>query len=64
MKRHTILDEKENANFSTRMQTAIGYGMQRDRDGRIYLKDALITLLNHDLDALNGRELLCLTKIK
>lgn len=64
MKRSTIADEVENANFSTRMQTAIGYGVQRDRNGRIHLKDALITLLNHDLEALNGRELLCLTKLK
>lgn len=62
LKRNTVSKE-ENSNFNTRMQAALGYGLHRDREGKIHLKEALITLINCDLDALTGRELLYLTKI-
>ena len=66
MKKRNIDDEKESDNFNSRMLAALDYGLQRTGNGRghIDLKDALIALLNRDLDVLNGRELLYLTKIK
>jgi hypothetical protein len=66
MKKNVIEDETESANFNTRMLAALDFGLQRTGSGRgrVNLKDALIALLNRDLDVLNGRELLYLTKIK
>lgn len=57
-------EEERNANFNSRLQAALGYGLKRDIHGRIDPKEAFVTLLNCDLDSLNGRELLYLTKIK
>ena len=57
-------DPKESAHLNLKMLSATGNGMQRDTRGRVNLKEAFIKLFNHDLDQLNGRELLYLTKIK
>lgn len=57
-------DSLQNANFNSRLTSALGYGLKRDTDGHINKKEALIALFNYDLDTLNGRELLYLTKIK
>lgn len=64
MKSNVMDDKGKSSNFNTRMQAAIGYGLRRDSQGHIALKDALVALINCDLDELNGRELLYLTKIK
>lgn len=63
LKRSAANSKSPSANFNTKMQAALGYGMHRDSLGHIKPKDALVALINHDLDVLNGRELLYLTKI-
>lgn len=64
MLKKVVDDEKESANFNSRMLATLGYGLKKNPDGAIDLKEALVALLNGDLDCLNGRELLYLTKIK
>ena len=64
LKCNVIDNPTQSAYFNTRLQAAIGYGVQRNRDGKVSLKDALIALFNYDLNTLNGRELLYLRKIK
>ena len=64
LKRSVITDPIQSANFNTRMKAVLGFGVQRNREGQVNLREALVALLNHDLDVLNGRELLYLTKIK
>ena len=64
LKKNVIEDQHQSDCFNTRMQAALGYGVNRNREGKINLKEALVALLNCDLDVLNGRELLYLTKIK
>ncbi len=64
MTKRAIDDHDESANFNTRMVASLGFGMQRSQTGRIDLKSALVSILNCDLEQLNGRELLYLTKIK
>lgn len=59
-----IEDEDKSSSFNTRLIVTLGYGLRRDIQGRVNLKEAFIALFNHDLDVLNGRELLYLTKIK
>ena len=56
--------EEENLDFQTKMTSIVGYLSRSMHTGRINLKDALVALLNFDLDPLTGRELLHLTKIK
>lgn len=64
LRKTTIDDEKESISFNSRMTSALGYGLRRDTHGKINLKEAFVALFNRDLDTLNGRELLFLTKIK
>ncbi len=65
MPRKEIEDEQANADFSTKMGASIGIVLPRSQTtGRVQLKDALISLLNFDLEPLCGQELLHLTKIK
>lgn len=65
MPKTEIGDETENMNFQTRMTAILGFGLPRTLStNRVNLKDALIALLNCDLDPLSGQELLHLTKIK
>ena len=59
-----IDDDKKNANFNTRLVVALGYGLTRDKNNRVNLKNALSSLLIKDMEKLTGRELLYLTKIK
>lgn len=59
-----IEDDHESRNFNTKMVAALGFGLNRNSRGQINLKEALVALLNTDLDILTGRELLYLTKIK
>lgn len=56
--------EEKRSSFNSRMQAALGYGLKRDANGNIDLKEAFIALFNSDLDVLTGRELLYLTKLK
>ena len=64
LKKDVIEDQDTTAKFNTKIQAALGWGLRRDRTGKIHLKDALVAILNLDLDALNGRELLYLIKLK
>lgn len=64
LKKDVIEDQDTATKFNTKIQAALGWGMRRDRAGKIHLKDALVAILNLDLDALNGRELLYLIKLK
>lgn len=64
LKHNVVEDTEKSSNFNTRMQAALGYGLRRDIHGCVALRDALVALFNCDLDVLNGRELLYLTKIK
>ena len=64
MKKQVINDEMESKNFNCRMTAALDYGLKRDINGKINMKEALIALINRDLDTLTGRELLYLTKLK
>ncbi len=60
-----IEDEGLNANFQTKMLSILGYGLPRSLSTcRVNLKEALVALLNYDLDPLSGQELLYLTKTK
>jgi len=60
-----IEDDEEYDRFQTKMQSILGFGLRRSlSSGKIQLKDALMALLNYDLDPLNGRELKYLTKIQ
>lgn len=60
-----IEDELEYLNFQTKVTTALGYSLPRSiTSQRVQLKDALVALLNYDLDALDGQELYFLTKLK
>ena len=60
-----IEDKMKNQNFQTRMTATLSYSLPKSKTtNRIDLKDALIALLNFDLESLSGRELLYLTKIK
>lgn len=60
-----IEDEEENERFQTKMQSILGFGLPRSlSSGKIQLKDALVALLNHDLDPLTGQELKYLTKLQ
>lgn len=60
-----IEDENLNANFQTKMLAILGYSLPRSLSScRVNLKDALVALLNFDLDPLSGQELLYLTKTK
>ena len=60
-----ITDEKLNANFQTKLQALLGYGLPHSlSSNRINLRHAIVALLNLDLDPLTGQELLYLTKIK
>lgn len=62
--RTTIDEDEESNNFNTRLQAAIGYGLNRNNQGKVNLKEAFIALFNTDLQVLTGREILYLTKIK
>ena len=54
-----IEDDNLNANFQTKMLAVLGYGLPRSLSTcRVNLKDALVALLNFDLDSLSGQELL------
>ena len=64
MSQTAINDEEESMRFNCKLQAALGFRLKRDLQGRVSLKEAFIALFNHDLDRLNGRELLYLTKIK
>ncbi len=65
MPKTEIEDETENMNFQTKMTAIMGFGLPRSLStNRVNLKDALVALLNFDLDPLSGQELLHLTKIK
>ncbi len=65
MPKTEIEDETENMNFQTKMTAILGFGLPRSLStNRVNLKDALVALLNCDLDPLSGQELLHLTKIK
>ncbi len=60
-----IEDDNLNANFQTKMLAVLGYGLPRSLSTcRVNLKDALVALLNFDLDSLSGQELLYLSKTK
>ena len=60
-----IEDDEENERFQTKMQSILGFGLPRSlSSGKIQLKDALVALLNYDLDPLSGRELKYLTKLQ
>ena len=60
-----IEDDNLNANFQTKMLAILGYGLPRSLSTcRVNLKDALVALLNFDLDSLSGQELLYLSKTK
>ena len=60
-----IDDDNLNANFQTKMLSILGFGLPRSLSTcRVNLKEALVALLNYDLDPLSGQELLHLTKIK
>lgn len=64
MPRMEIEDEQENADFLTKMGASIGISLPRSQStGHVLLKDALIILLNYDLDPLSGQELLQMTKV-
>jgi len=57
-------DEENDADFYTKLVATLGRGPRRQNgDGPVLLKEALVTLINYDLDVLNGRELLYLTKV-
>ena len=59
-----IEDENANRNFQTKMTATLGVPLPRSQTtGRIMLKDALVTLLNYDLDPLSGQELQQLSKL-
>lgn len=64
LRKTEIDDPEENMKFNSRMVSALGYGLNRNSRGQINLKEAFVALINADLDPLNGRELLYLTKIK
>lgn len=65
MPKMEIEDEVENLNFQTKMTAILGIGLPRSlSNNRINLKEALIALLNFDLDPLSGQELLHLMKTK
>ena len=60
-----IEDDSLNANFQTKMLSILGYGLPRSlATCRVNLKEALVALLNYDLDPLSGQELLYLSKTK
>ena len=63
--RKEIEDEQENADFMTKMGASMGICLPRSQStGHVLLKDALILLINYDLEPLTGQELLNLTKIE
>lgn len=64
LKKTHVDEEEESANFNTRLQATIGYGLNRNSQGKVNLKEAFVALLKTDLNVLSGRELLYLTKIK
>lgn len=64
MLKKVVDDETECDNFNSRMLATLGYGLKKNSDGVIDLKEALVALFNHDMDMLTGRELLYLTKVK
>lgn len=56
-------NEDERSAFRTKLATALGYGLPPFGPGS-ELKNAFISLFNMDFDALNGQEILYLTKIQ
>ena len=65
MPKTELADEAENRNLRTKMTAIVGFGPPIALStNRINLKDALVALLNYDLEPLSGQELLHLTKIK
>lgn len=64
MKKTTINDVTKSSRFNSRMASVIGRGLQRNPKRQVNLKEALVAMFNYDLDALTGKELYYLTKIK
>jgi hypothetical protein len=62
IKKKSFDNEQDLDAFRTKVAAALGYGLPRNENGSM-MKDAFIALFIHDIDALNGRELLYLTKI-
>lgn len=62
IKKQSFDNEQDLDAFRTKVSAALGYGLPRNEHGSV-TKDAFIALFILDIDALNGRELLYLTKI-
>ncbi|MBO7507286.1 MAG: hypothetical protein J6T67_07885 [Paludibacteraceae bacterium] len=47
-----------------KLRAAVGLQLPKEEDGRVKLREALVLIINYDLDALSGQELLYLSKIQ
>ena len=58
------LGPDDHGNLYFKLMAIIGMGIPRvNGNGPVKLREAFVFIINYDLDALNGRELLYLTEI-